>query len=229
MGLRERASERGREIGLQLKQEVEARVAFDTFYYHLQKGGHVSALHSHRPHRWFARVDIERFFYGIGRNRVAGALAEIEIPKAGYRAKWSTVRNPYENPRYSLPYGFVQSPILATLVLMRSNVGRFLRSLPPSITASVYMDDIAISGDDEAELIEAFEELCNVMHEANFVLNRDKLEAPAAAIELFNCDLLHEMTAVREERRALFFDEPHSPASEDAFLRYCDRVEAGNA
>ena len=138
-------SERGEAIGRELKAKVEAAINFEDIYYHLREGGHVAALHAHRDHRYFARVDIERFFYGISRNRVARELHGIGIEKAGYFAKWSCVKNPFEEPRYALPYGFVQSPILATLVLTRSGVGAFLRGLPENVTASVYMDDIALS------------------------------------------------------------------------------------
>lgn len=110
-------SARGEAIGYDVKERVERAVAFDPFFYHLREGGHVAALHAHRNHPFFARIDIERFFYGISRNRVGRALADVGIPRAGFYARWSTVRNPYIDPRYALPYGFVQSPILATLVL----------------------------------------------------------------------------------------------------------------
>jgi hypothetical protein len=221
-------SERGEKIGRELKAKVEAATGFDPFFYHLRDGGHVAALHAHRAHRFFARVDIDRFFYGIGRNRVARALGDIDIARAGNYAKWSCVRNPYGEPRYALPYGFVQSPILATLVLMRSGVGAFLRHLPASITASVYMDDISLSGDDRAELEAAFTSLLAALEDANFRLSEEKTCPPAEAITLFHCDLAHAHTAVRDDRRDEFYAEERSPASSAAFERYCDTVASGN-
>src|ERR1700710_1474341 len=112
----------GEAIGRDIKQQVEKAYAFDVFVFHLRNGGHVAALHSHRDHAFFARVDIRRFFYSIARNRVQRALMSIGIPRARHYAKWSCVKNPYGDPSYALPYGFVQSPILASLVLMESPV-----------------------------------------------------------------------------------------------------------
>ncbi|TPL49826.1 reverse transcriptase domain-containing protein [Mesorhizobium sp. B2-4-6] len=220
-------SERGQAIGYALKEQIEAAVEFDQFLYHLRRGGHVAALHAHRQHRYFARIDIERFFYGIGRNRVARALAEIGIAKAGEAAKWSCVRNPYGEPRYALPYGFVQSPILATLVLMRSPVGAFLRDLP--VTASVYMDDISLSGDDKELLDTAFARLLQVLEQSNFALNKEKTQPPAEAVALFHCDLTHQHAAVKAARKAEFYSIDRSAASASAFERYCDGVANGNA
>src|SRR5687768_206007 len=100
-------SDLGRKIGADIKAQVEAAHQFDPFVYHLRSGGHVAALHSHRHHQLFARVDIRRFFYGISRSRVQRALSEIGILRSRHYAKWSCVKNPYGEPRYVLPYGFV--------------------------------------------------------------------------------------------------------------------------
>ena len=64
----------GERIGRDIKAQVELAYQFDDFIYHLKKkGGHVAALHAHRPHKFFARADIRRFFYSIARNRVRRA------------------------------------------------------------------------------------------------------------------------------------------------------------
>lgn len=122
-------SELGRRIGNDIKDRIERACAFDGFYYHLRPGGHVGALHSHRQHQYFCKLDIENFFYSVARNRVARSLRAVSIPRATHYAKWSCVKNPYGTPSYSLPYGFVQSPILATLALAQSPIGDLLRSL----------------------------------------------------------------------------------------------------
>ncbi|MES0178695.1 reverse transcriptase domain-containing protein [Mesorhizobium sp. M0025] len=193
-------SARGRETGYDIKDRVEAAFEFDPFVHHLLPGGHVAALHAHRDRTLFARVDIETFFYGIGRNRVIRALRGIGVERENHYARWSTVKNPYDVPNYALPYGFVQSPILASLVLMTSPVGDYLRGLPNHITKSVYMDDIALSGDD--------------------------LGAPA--MDVFNCDLSFGEAVVREDRKAEFYKVDRSAASSSAFDRYCATVEQGN-
>jgi hypothetical protein len=221
-------SERGEAIGRDLKAQVEASTEFEDIYYHLRDGGHVAALHAHRDHRYFARVDIERFFYGIGRNRIARDLHAIGIEKAGYLAKWSCVKNPYGQPGYALPYGFVQSPILATLVLMHSGAGAFLRGHPANVTASVYMDDIALSSDDLEALHAAYAGLRAALQDSNFTINENKAQGPDEAIVLFNCELSQRFASVLLARREEFFEKEHSAASVAAFTHYCAQVQKGN-
>lgn len=224
-------SDLGRDIGEDIKAQVEATYQFDDFVYHLKKnGGHVAALHAHRQHQFFARVDIRRFFYSIARNRVRRALSGIRIPRARHYAKWSCVKNPYGNPSYVLPYGFVQSPILATLVLMESGVGAFLRALKGegAVTVSVYMDDISLSSDDLGTLWVAFDELLNRLAEANFEVSPEKVREPTTAMDVFNCDLQCGQTEVQQQRIDLFESQARSHASMEAFAQYCLSVEDGN-
>lgn len=222
----------GQRIGEDIKAQVGSSYAFDDFIYHLKKkGGHVAALHAHRPHQYFARVDIRRFFYSIARNRVARALRAIGIPRAEHYAKWSCVKNPSETPSYSLPYGFIQSPILATLVLLQSGVGALLRKIVSqgAVMVTVYMDDISLSSDDLAELQSAFNELLASLEEAEFEVNPAKTRTPGPAMDLFNCDVEQGRTVVADERVDLFLSEPRSQVSVTAFHDYCESVADGNA
>ncbi|MGI9374553.1 MAG: reverse transcriptase domain-containing protein [Tsuneonella suprasediminis] len=222
-------SDKGREIGLDLKEQIEAAYPLDGIYYHLHDGGHVAALHQHRPHRYFCRVDIENFFYRIARNRVARALRGIGIARAERYAKWSTVKDPFGEFNYVIPYGFIQSPILATLVLDRSAVGNFLRSIPIQIGRSVYMDDIILSGDNLEMLTQYFDQLKAELKRGNFRLSQRKIRPPSEAMDVFNCDLETGQSAVQQDRREKFFAEPRSQESIEAFEEYCDRVETGNS
>ncbi|WP_245472511.1 reverse transcriptase domain-containing protein [Rhizobium jaguaris] len=140
-------------------------------------------------------------------------------------AKWSTVKNPY-GAGYVLPYGFVQSPILATLVLAKSAIGIYLRGLPATITVSVYMDDICLSGNGEADLQTAFEGLIAAVAEAGFTLNDERRAPPAPQIDIFNCILANGKTEVCRIALTNFFSEEHSDASEEGFKTYCDIVES---
>ncbi|MBI1869274.1 MAG: hypothetical protein HYS06_13440 [Methylocystis sp.] len=221
-------NEKGYEVGYRLKALVEQAVRFEPFYFHLQTGGHVAALHEHRENRYFARADLKNFFYSIAKNRVARVLHEIGIPKAGYYAKFSCVKNPYEEPSYSLPYGFVQSPILATLVLSQSVLGAFLREIQRDITVSVYMDDIAISSPTGDALQNVFEELRSKIQEANFPINLEKTAPPTELMELFNCELELNRASVTGARRTAFHAERRSAAACEAFERYRQSVERGN-
>jgi hypothetical protein len=225
-------SDLGRLIGEDIKARVEAAYEFDPFVYHLKKnGGHVAALHAHRPHQFFARVDIRRFFYSIARNRVQRALRAIGISRARHYAKWSCVKNPYGEPAYALPYGFIQSPILATLVLMQSGVGALLRELAAQavVTISVYMDDISLSSDDFGELRMAYDKLLERLAEANLEVSPQKVREPSPSMDVFNCDLERGQTEVQQQRIHIFKAEPRSDASVEAFARYCLSVEEGNA
>lgn len=219
-------NKKGREIGYKVKNLVEAAVTFDRFVYHLSEGTHIRALHDHRKNQYFCRVDIERFFYSISRNRVKRALKEIRIHDAERFARWSTVKNPYPGGGYVLPYGFVQSPILATLVLSCSAVGEYLRSLGEDITVSVYMDDVCLSGNSLETLEAAFEGLKTAMGEANFTLKDDKTRPPSDKIDIFNCDLENGRSEVTPERIAEFKAIERSFESEEAFDTYCAVVKS---
>lgn len=221
----------GRRIGRDIKRQVEKAYRFDPFVYHLRAGGHLAALHCHRPQAHFAKSDIRRFFYAVSRNKVQRALTAIGIPRARHYAKWSCVRNPYLDPSYALPYGFVQSPILATLVLMESVVGATLREVNAegAVVVSLYMDDIALSSDDMAALTDGFERVLAALEAANYELSQNKVCPPTGMLDLFNCDLQTGRTEVRQDRIDKFNSEPRSAESIIAFDRYCDSVGAGNS
>ncbi len=222
-------SEEGRAIGSQLKSLIEERYEFEDFFYHLgQDGGHVAALHNHRPNSYFAKVDLQRFFYSISRNRVKATLRAIGVRSAEHFARWSCVKNPYAPPSYSLPYGFVQSPILASLVLSRSAVGNLLRELAKDMTVSVYVDDIALSCNDLERIQLAYTSLREAIVAGNFQINEEKSIAPAPTIEVFNCSVTQDETLVTDDRQAEFFSIGRSDRSVESFEKYCDSVSKGN-
>lgn len=218
----------GRRIGSEIKSEVEGAYEFDPIYFHLRRGGHVAAMHCHRQHRWFARIDISRFFYSISRRRVQSALDRVGVANAAFFAKWSTVSNPYDDPKWALPYGFVQSPILASLVLATSAVGDHIISLPRSILPAIYMDDISLSSNDRSGLQDAFERTLAVLEKDGFAASAEKMRPPASTIDIFNCDLTQGRCNVRDERIAAFRDAVPDPVAHEAFQAYCDTVERGN-
>lgn len=218
----------GRKIGRDLLSKVRRRFQPDPFYYHLNEGGHVEAIHVHRTKKYFARLDLENFFYSISRNRVVRAIQDLALPRGEHYAKWSTVKNPYAPPNYSLPYGFVQSPILASLVLARSPLGQFLREIDGQVMVSVYVDDIAISGNNRRVLEKTYRKLRRKAVESEFRINETKSCTPNTAVELFNCHLAHMRTVVTDERRGRFYVEARSHQSEAAFEDYCAKISFGN-
>lgn len=222
-------SKLGRRIGLDIKDRVERGYAFKDFYYHLRKGGHVAGLHSHRPNRFFCKLDVENFFYSIGRNRVVRSLRSIDIPRSSHYGKWSCVKNPFEEPSYSLPYGFVQSPILASLVLSQSELGVALDRISNQVNVAVYVDDITVSSNSLETLKGCFDELLEAFHASNLSLNLAKSIAPCEQISVFNCSLSHNNSFVEAARIAQFHNIPRSQASIEGFARYCHSVTFGNS
>lgn len=222
-------SELGRRIGEDIKERVERAYAFEDFYYHLRDGGHVAGLHSHRQNRYFCKLDIENFFYSIARNRVVRSLRSISIPRSSHYGKWSCVKNPFKDPSYTLPYGFVQSPILASLVLSKSALGIALRKNSKHANVAVYVDDITLSSNDLATLQGCYEELLEAFDAAGLSPNTGKCVAPCEKLSVFNCNLTQNETLVEPTRIAEFHSVPRTPASVNGFELYCDSVKNGNA
>jgi hypothetical protein len=181
----------GRRIGNEIKEAVGGAYTFDPIYFHLRRGGHVAAMHHHRDNHSFARIDISNFFYSISRRRVQSALDRAGVVNARFYAQWSTVVSPFGDPRYALPYGFVQSPILASLAVATSALGQHLLRLPASVKVGVYVDDISLSSDDANDLQQAYDATLAVIAADGFAVSPGKLRPPAPAIDIFNCDLAH--------------------------------------
>jgi Reverse transcriptase (RNA-dependent DNA polymerase) len=222
-------SEAGRRIGEQLIRKIRVRYQPDHFYYHLQKGGHVAAIHVHRQKKYFARIDLENFFYSIARNRLARTLQELGLARSEFYAKWSTVKNEFLPPPYAVPYGFVQSPLLASVVLSKSLLGQCLREIDGLVVVSVYVDDIAISGNNKQVLARTYNKLKRAVVASNFRINVEKSASPGLSMELFNCHLERMRCVVTEQRREQFYSIPRTPQSGIAFEEYCKAIENGNS
>jgi hypothetical protein len=131
-------------------------VEFPAYFFHYQAGGHVAALHRHLENKFFFRIDIENFFYSISRNRVARTLHQKGFRNARSYADWSCVKNPFEKPSYSLPIGFVQSPVLASLAILGWPLATAIEgALANGVLISVYFDDFIGSAMDQETLASA--------------------------------------------------------------------------
>lgn len=221
-------SDLGRRIGEDIKNQVEGECDFEDYLYHLKPGGHVAALHAHRAHTYYMKFDLRRFFYSIGRNRVVRSLRSLGLPRADHYGKWSCVKNPYQEPSYCLPYGFVQSPILATLVLRNSPLGAMLSRLQTRVCVAVFMDDISLSADSLRDLEDCESEILDAILESGFRSNESKRVRPCDSMSVFNCSLRQDETLVLEARVREFVDKEHSNNSSRAFAEYCNRVSIGN-
>lgn len=168
------------------------------FYFHLRGGGHVEALRRHMGNRLFFRCDLDDFFARINQSRITRCLkSRFPYPDARKMAGDSVVIRP-GTKRTMLPYGYVQSPILASLALDHSRLGRFLRQCDSSkdLKVSVYVDDIILSSNDRGRLASAAIELERLAEGAGLPLNAAKTSGPAAAVTAFNVDLSHGSMSV---------------------------------
>ena len=159
----------------------------------------------------FARLDIQTFFDSISRSKISRALRFLRIPReeAFELASLSTVSK--EGGKRSLPFGFVQSPALSSLVLDRSALGRCLRDISlGKVALSVYMDDILVSGRDAAVVEAAVGELGSAAKQSGFILNAGKSQVGAPEITAFNLRLGHKMLEVLPERMTLFASTPRT-------------------
>jgi hypothetical protein len=195
--------------GTKIKSELTKRWSIPSFYFHLRNGGHVGALREHLDNKYFLRVDIQNFFSSISRGRVTRCLK----PLVGYLnarefAHLSTVRSPI-NHSTIIPFGFIQSQIIASICLQGSALGVYLEKLhrDPSITVTVYVDDLIISAKDEDLLQSVWIELLEKATKSQFTFNQSKSHAPAEEISAFNIILRNGSLKIDDRRLDLFRHE----------------------
>ncbi len=100
------------QYGLNLKQSIQKHWTPPDYYYHLRNGGHVKALKIHTESQYFIFLDIKDFFDSINRSRITRCMKKyFGYDKAREIAIGSTVKS---NKKFILPFGFVQSPIIAS-------------------------------------------------------------------------------------------------------------------
>ena len=223
----ERSVRKGRRIIRHLRD-----ISLPKYFYHYQSGGHVAALHAHLQNAYFFKIDIKRFYYSIARQRVTRALLQYRMPGAETHAMWSCVRNPHlvAQPKYVLPIGFVQSPLLASFVLLHSPVTAAInRAIARGVKMSVYLDDIVGSHADQKLLREAYDDIRHACIAGEFVPNPTKLTPPRSAIVAFNCDLVQGSAKVTKDRVNEFYTGPNrSSLSMHSFEQYRGWVASKN-
>ncbi|MET4841919.1 reverse transcriptase domain-containing protein [Bradyrhizobium japonicum] len=217
-----------RAYGERLLNECLQHVDLPDYHFHYTPGGHVAALHRHIQNQFFFRIDVRRFFYSISRNRVAAALRHFGIPDPRGRAKWSCVANPY-GPGYVLPIGFVQSPMLASMVVLRSPITAAINNARDrGAFVSMYFDDFIGSASNLTLLREVYDRFLYACEQAALPINDAKVVEPGPSAIAFNCDLREGFSAVTDERVAKFYSQPRSAASAESFESYRERVSSRN-
>lgn len=163
----------------------------------------MAALRAHLASTWFVKLDIADFFGSVSRSRIARLLKEFAPYRDALRmATSSTVRHPTEVDRLMLPYGFVQSPVIASLALAKSALGKYLRTLhsEQDLVVTVYMDDVIVSSVDEFRLADVAQKLNALAKRSRFEPNADKTHGPLSKLSAFNIELTDSAMAIAPSR-----------------------------
>ncbi len=193
-----------RASGENIVEEIRKRWKPPRTYFHLQKGGHVAAVRKHSQNNYFSRFDISRFFFRVKKNMIIKALKSVGFSflDANSIAYESVV---HDGDGFSLPYGFVQSPILASLCLDKSTAGNFLRKLQRDVTLSVFVDDIILSHGNALEKLSlASHQLTTAFAGSGFPVSEAKCEICKERITSFNIHVSHLHLEVTGERMEQF-------------------------
>lgn len=223
----------GRLVGREIKDAVAGRWKAPQFYYHLQPGGHVAAVRAHDGHAHLARLDIENFFGSIGLSRVTRSLKKrFDYDTARKWAKASCVRHP-KTGEFMVPFGGIQSPILASMYLHDSTLGTVLRRLSRDhdLAVSVYVDDIIVSSNDSAKCADAVKQIEGAAAKAGLTLSAAKKQGPATKIEAFNIEIAMAGLSITNDRMLSFESTMKlgDAATRDAIVGYVHGINTTQA
>lgn len=187
-------------------------------YYHLRDGGHVLAIKSHIENNFFATIDLADFYGSISRSRVTRALKKLlDYETARVIAINSTVKASTSYPhQHYLPYGFLQSPIIASICLWDSKLGECIKNLhaQTDIVITVYMDDIIISSNDANKLNDAYAKLSDSVIKSRFIQNDRKSHKPSNSTHAFNIIIKNKHMEIDSPRFSMFKDSYRLSSSE---------------
>jgi len=187
-----------------IKSIIEKNWVAPNYFYHLKKGGHVKALKIHKENSFFIHLDIQDFFGHINKSRVTRCLKSfLGYERARKIAKESTVNIFKKTSKKTisiLPFGFVQSPIIASLCFHKSKLGKYLHNIngKHGVYVSVYMDDIIVSSPNKLNLEKIFYNIEVLSVYSKFPLNIEKKDEPSNQITAFNIHLSHNLLEITD-------------------------------
>lgn len=167
----------------------------------------MAAVRAHHAAPWVASLDLQRFFDHISRSRVHRALKKLGFSKdeAWEMACDSVVDKRPPSRCFSVPFGFVQSPILASLVLSKSALGKAVKECRAAgVTTTVYVDDISLSAGSEQALNDAIGKLDHAASVSGFRFNPAKAQAPGPLARSFNIEFGSGEMRILPDRLAEF-------------------------
>jgi hypothetical protein len=205
------------------------------YCYHLREGGHVAAAKNHLADNMFLKLDLANFFDHVTRTKVSRSLEKVGFSKKDSFefASRSTVEKVAKSRKYSIPYGFPQSMILATMALTMGRLGKELDSLiSEGLRASVYVDDIIISTDSGHDvLMDAQLRLSRAAATAGLTLNHAKQQGPARSVTSFNIILSQNHLTITPHRLAEFETDIRGGHAKqvEAIIRYVNSINPNQA
>lgn len=197
------------QTGNEIKKQIKSKWKPPSYFYHLRAGGHVAAIKSHTAHSNFIHVDIQDFFGSINKTRITRCLKKkFNYLLAREWAQASTVSHPSDKERSIIPYGFVQSQIIASICLAESALGTFLEKTSKlnGVAISVYVDDVVISADDKSKCELLLAKLKKAVERSRFQINAKKEQGPSNEIVAFNIVLSNKSIAIQESKFREFKD-----------------------
>ncbi|MEH6530764.1 MAG: reverse transcriptase domain-containing protein [Photobacterium frigidiphilum] len=211
-------TEESKLLGKKIIKHVNKHWQAPPYFFHLKKGGHVQALKSHLESHYFASLDIADFFGSMSRTRVTRSLKEyLGYEDARAIAKASTIPHRRKDEHsHALPYGFSQSPLLASLCLDKSTLGKCIKECyeSPEAIITVYMDDIVVSSSNKTHIQKWLNKVKFAAKKSNLKLNEAKELPISAKVEVFNIELSTEALAITDKRFSLFYDVYKNSTSE---------------
>lgn len=212
-----------------LKKRIFDKWTPPEYFFHLGVGGHLAAIKLHQKNSLFFKIDLANFFGSINLTRVTRLLKTLfPYEEARRLAKLSTV-NKGTKARSYLPFGFVQSPAIASFALHKSALGACLSDIArnPALTLSVYVDDIIVSGNCPDTLTDAYERLLIAVERSNFELNPQKTHPQKDEIIAFNLKMADGKLSLLEGRLAeftLLIQTTENPMVRKGVLSYVDKI-----
>lgn len=223
-------SYKSRANGHSIKENLSEKFNLPPFYYHLRSGGHLEATRVHLQNHYFAAVDLKNFFESITPSMITRSLK----PVLGYHmARWialeSTVRSESVANRH-IPFGFVQSPYIATICLNTSCVGRELTKLArcKGITISVYMDDILLSANKKRALKSAYLSILKAIKNSCFEVSESKQQPPATKATAFHIEFSHNRSKLLPYRHEYFIDKMRQENNKNAIEAILSYITQAN-
>lgn len=195
-------------LGKRIHKYIKSKWKHPLYMFHLRDGGHVAAANYHIRNKYFCLVDISDFFGSTSESRITRELSKLmTYDRAREIAKNSTVKNLNGNGlKRVLPYGYPQSPILASFCLRKSYCGGVINELSKSghVSVTLYMDDILLSSNDLEKLTEAFDSIKSSLSKSGYAVSHSKTQPPSTLVNVFNLELSQHSLRVSSVRMVEF-------------------------